>query len=116
MQTWTSKNNGLVDYGPLINPPREPPPNMVRAIDALSWALPILSAILSISCGVLAFRKVDDWAAILGISAGIASACGVLFTGWASRIRDRRLAVAHSLGALGVDMADRAQSLHPNFD
>jgi len=106
----------MVDYDPLINPPREPSPNAVKTIDALSWALPVLSALLSISCGVLAFRKVDDWAAILGIGAGIMSACGVLFTGWASGIRDKRLAVAHGLGALGVNMADRAQSQNPSFD
>lgn len=60
-------------------------------------------------------RKSDHYAAIFGIAAGVASAVGILITGWASRIRDGRLAVAHSLDALGVDMADEAQRALPHF-
>lgn len=106
----------MIDYGPLINPPREPSLYITKAIDFLSLALPSLSAVLSVSCGVLALRKVDDWSAILGIAAGVAGALGVLFTGWASRIRDRRFAMVRSLADLNADMANEALHLHPTYD
>jgi hypothetical protein len=104
---------GSADLGPLFNPPKEPPPLAMKAIDRLSFALPILAAGLAVWGGVEALRKVDDWAALLGIAGGIAGAGGVLFTGWASRIRDGRLAVAQSLGASAMGVADWTLSQAP---
>ena len=53
----------------------------------------------------------NDLAAVLGIIGGITSAAGVWFTGWASRIRDGRLAVAHAVGSLALDLADLVDRL-----
>ncbi len=47
----------MVDYGPLIKPPRELPRSIVKIIDLLSWLLPILSAILSTWSGVEALHR-----------------------------------------------------------
>ncbi len=103
----------MVDYELPINPTCEPSPGIVKIIDDLSWVLPILAAILSIWGGVEALQKADRCAAYLGIAAGVLAAFGVLCTGWASRIRDGRLAEARSLGALGVSMAETAERIPP---
>lgn len=47
----------MVDYGPLLYPPREPPPIAMKIIDTLSWMVPILSAVLSIRCSTAALEK-----------------------------------------------------------
>jgi hypothetical protein len=104
---------GLVDYEPLLNPKRGIPPWAERAVDLLSWGLPAIAAICSIGSGVAAWRGADTWAAGLGIAGGVVGALGVVFTNWASRIRDGRLAAARNLGALGVDMANDALERFP---
>jgi hypothetical protein len=96
--------------GPLLNPPKEPPAWAVGIIDALSWAFPVAAAGLSVWGGAEALNRADDWAAALGIVGGVSAALGVLFTGWSSRIRDGRLAVAYAVASLGVDLASSAQS------
>ena len=106
--------NSTIDYEPLLNPRPEPPPWAMRAIDFLTWTLPIMAAGLSVWAGVAALRKIDDWAAVLGIAGGVASALGVLFTGWASRIRDNRLAEAKAIGQLNMDTADHLMARQPS--
>lgn len=103
----------VVDYNPLLNPPKEPSPAAVRAIDALSWGLPAAAAVLSIVGGIAAPDNAASWAALLGIAGGVAGALGVVFTNYASRIRDGRLAVTHSLAALGVDNTELLQRQLP---
>ena len=103
----------IADYDPLINPPKEPPPRVTETVDFLSWALPVIAAILSVLGGVEALYQADRCAALFAISGGIVSALGVLATNWASRIRDVRLSQARNLGALGVDMADYAMKRTP---
>jgi hypothetical protein len=98
---------------PLLNPPKEPPAEWVKVIDCLSWALPSFAALMSVGGGIAALEAMNERAAILGILGGVTSAAGVIFTGWASRIRDGRLAVAHAVGELGIDIAQRTQSLIP---
>jgi hypothetical protein len=87
-----------------------------KTVDRLAWWLPACSAVMSICGGVSAIYGKNETAAALGIIAGIASAGGVMFTGWASRIRDHHLAETRAIGTLGMDIAQRAQSLlPPNF-
>lgn len=103
----------IADYDPLIIPPKEPPPRVTETVDFLSWALPVIAAILSVLGGVEALYQADRCAALFAISGGIVSALGILATNWASRIRDVRLSQARNLGALGVDMADYAMKRTP---
>jgi hypothetical protein len=107
-------NDLSLESNPLLNPPREPAAKWCIIIDRLSWTLPVCAALLSVGGGFTALQGIDRLAAILGIFGGIFSAAGVIFTGWASRIRDGRLAVAHALGALGIDIAERTQSILPS--
>jgi|SRR5215469_17711951 len=93
---------------PLLYPPKEPPAFAVKIIDILSWALPAIAAALSIWGGIEALNHADNYAAGLGIVAGIVSALGVIFTNWASRIRDNRLKVAHALGERGFQWGAQA--------
>lgn len=104
---------GLADYKALINPRGQTSPRMASAVDCLSWMLPVLAAVCSVGGGVEALRNDNTWAAVLGIAGGIVGALGVIFTNWASYIRDRRLAEAWNLGALGVDMATDALDRTP---
>jgi hypothetical protein len=106
-------NEADFDRNPLLNPPKEPSAKVVIIIDRLSWTLPVCAALFSVGGGVAAFQGIDKPAAILGVLGGLASAAGVVFTGWASRIRDGRLEVAHALGGLGVDIAQQTQSMFP---
>lgn len=94
----------------LLNPPKELPARAVMVIDILSWALPAIAAILSIWGGIEALNRADDYAAGLGIAAGVLSAFGVVSTNWASRIRDNRLKVTHALADYGFTMASEAAS------
>lgn len=94
----------------LLHPRKEPPRWVLRAVDALSWGLPVVAALLSIGAGVGALRKLDDCAAVLGIAGGVISAGAVVITGIGSRIRDRRLETALALGHLGVDIGTSAQA------
>jgi hypothetical protein len=98
---------------PLFNPPKEPRAEWVKVIDGLSLVLPSFAALMSVGGGVAALEAMNERAAILGILGGVSSAAGVIVTGWASRIRDGRLAVAHAVGELGISIAERAQSLIP---
>ncbi len=100
-----------VGGSPPLNPRRELSPRQVKAIDVLSWTLPVVAAGSSIAGGIAALNRIDERAAWLGIAGGVASAAGVIFTGWASRIRDERLEVAHALGALGVETAGQAETV-----
>jgi hypothetical protein len=101
------------DTDPLLNPPKEPSANWCRVIDFLSWTLPVCAAVLSVGSGIATLQGIDKVGAILGIFGGIAGAGGVIFTGWASRIRDGRLAVTHALASLGFDIAQGTQSELP---
>jgi hypothetical protein len=98
---------------PLLYPPKELPACAVRAIDFSSWAFPAVAATLSICGGIAALERADNYAASLGIAAGVLSALGVVFTNWASRIRDSRLRVAHALGQHGFSMAADALTRGP---
>jgi hypothetical protein len=100
-------------YDPLLNPKKEPSPRIMWLIDTASWVLPVLAAILSVGAGVEAPRHEDGVAAFLGIGGGIISAAGVLATGWASKIRDQRMAVAFALGNLSLNIASDAVSRTP---
>src|ERR1700733_14312372 len=110
-------NGGLhlvnVGYDPLLYPKKAPSTRTMWRIDTPSWLLPVLAAIFSVAAGGEALRQDDSAAAFLGIAGGVASAFGVLFTGWASRIRDERLEVAHSLGNLSLNIASDAMSRTP---
>ena len=101
---------GLADYLTLIDPPKPLHPVVQKGIDAASLALPTVAAVLAISGGICAFHGWNAAAAILGTVGGAVSALGVIFTGWASRLRDQQLRTAYAVGSLGVDMADRALS------
>lgn len=103
----------IVDYGPLLNPPKEPPAKAVVAIDVLSWVLPAAAAVLSVWGGLEALRGINDFAAVLAIAGGIASAFGVIFTVWSSRIRDGRLATVNAMGTFGMDIAEQVQARAP---
>jgi hypothetical protein len=96
-----------IEAGPLFNPKKEPSRIVMLIIDTMSWLLPTLAAISSIAGGIAALRHLDRYAATLGIVAGIVSALGVICTGWASRIRDRRMEIFHALGTLSLDVATR---------
>jgi hypothetical protein len=100
-------------YDPLLNPKKEPSPRIMWLIDTASWVLPVLAAILAVGAGVEALTHDDSVAAILGIAGGVISAAGVLATGWASKIRDERMAVAHALGNLSLNIASDAMSRTP---
>lgn len=93
---------------PLLYPPKEPPAFAVKVIDILSWALPAIAAALSIWGGIEALKRADNYAAGLGIAAGALSAFGIIFTNWASRIRDNRLKIAHALGERGFQWGAQA--------
>jgi hypothetical protein len=99
-----------INYEHLFNTKKEMSAWKINFIDKISWLLPIGAAILSVSGGIAALKRADQLSAWLGIFGGLAGALGVIFTGYASRIRDRRLEDALNLGALGVDMAARVQS------
>ncbi len=100
----------MADYGPLIDPPKEPSTRTAMTIDILSWALPAASALLSGWAGVDALTHADKAAALLGIAGSIAAAGGIMFTNWASRIRDHRLAQARAVADLGFEIADQVNS------
>lgn len=59
--------------------------------DRVAYWLPIGAAILAIATGVLALVRYNNLAASLGIASGIASAVGVVATGYASKLRDDQL-------------------------
>ncbi|WP_114913325.1 hypothetical protein [Acidibrevibacterium fodinaquatile] len=99
----------VVDDNLLIWPRPEPSPRMLLWLTRLSWVLPIGAAVFSIGAGICGYRADDKAAAMLGIAGGLASAGGVIFTGWVSRVQDRRLATALAMASLGVDMASKAQ-------
>jgi hypothetical protein len=101
------------DYGPLLNPQKEPPSQLMTVIDFCSWVFPALSAVLAIGGGYAALYKADQWAAAISIVGGIIGAFGVLATNWASRVRDNRIEWANSMAALSVDMADSTQRRLP---
>jgi hypothetical protein len=103
-----------VEYDPLLFPKREPSRLMMWLIDTASWLLPVLAAILSVGAGVEALAHDDRNAAILGIAGGLASAFGVLATGWASRVRDHRLERASGVGDLSLNIASDAMSRMPS--
>jgi hypothetical protein len=103
----------MTDYGPLLYPPKEPPAPVMTAIDALSWALPALAALLSVLGGLAALNKADASAAILSIAAGVIGAAGVIFTNWASRVRDGRLRVTHGVADLAFDTAADVDRRNP---
>jgi hypothetical protein len=54
-----SSHDGLADYGLLINPPKEPSPRVAKAVDFLSWALPVVAAALSTWGGIEALSQQD---------------------------------------------------------
>ena len=110
-----ANHNGLADYGAMLISQKELPRWATKVIDILSWVLPAIAAGLSIRSGVESLGQMDHRAAMLAIAAAFFSAIGVLFTNWASRIRDRRLSRALALAALGTDMADHALSRSPPF-
>jgi hypothetical protein len=105
----------LGSYEALLNPKRQPPLWAQHAIDGLSWGLPAFAALFSTVGGITALCNESVWAAGLGIAGGIVAAAGVIFTNWASRIRDDRLVEARSLGALGMDMASSALDRLPPY-
>ena len=97
----------MVDSQPLLNPQKEPPPTLMRALDASSWVFPILAALLAIAGGCAAWIKTDQLAAALSIAGGISGAIGVLATNAASRVRDHRIEWTKAVAQLGADEADR---------
>ena len=99
---------------PLLYPPKEPPKFARKVIDILSWGLPAIAAALSILGGIEALNGADNYAAELGIAAGVLSAIGIMFTNWASRIRDNRLRVAHALGERGFEWGAEAIARGPD--
>jgi len=100
----------MTDLGPLIDLPGHPSSVAVGAVDRLSWALPAASALLSAWAGGEALEHADQAAALLGIVASMTAAAGIMFTNWASRIRDHRLAEARAVADLGLGIADRVDS------
>lgn len=90
------------DLSPLFLSSQEPSPRSVRTIDGLSWILPLLAAGLSVGAGVAAWLGDAHVAAGCGVMGGFFSAVGVLFTGWASRIRDGRLGYIRALSEFGI--------------
>ncbi|MGH7096659.1 MAG: hypothetical protein ACREE4_03230 [Stellaceae bacterium] len=108
-----ANHDGLADYGVLLNPQKEPPLWVTKVVDKLSWASPVIAAVLSIGSGIEALWQMDRSAAMLAIVAAVFGAAGVWFTNCASRIRDRRLSRALALAALGTDMADHALRSSP---
>jgi hypothetical protein len=96
---------------PLIYPKSEPSIWLFKIIDISSWILPTIAAALSIGSGVAAIEGASEVCAILGILGGVASALGILATGWCSRVRDIRLEKALATAQLGVNMAASAQVL-----
>lgn len=102
-----------VDFGPLLNPIKEPPPVWLRVIDWASIGLPILAGAFAVVAGHEALAGATTSAAWWSIVSGVLSALGVCFTGWASRIRDRRLAVTHSLVCLAHNIIDRHNRAGP---
>lgn len=97
----------------LLVPLKEPPKPLMVAIDVMGWLLPVVAAVLSVWGGIEALWEANDYAAILSIVGGVAGALGVLFTNWASRIRDHRLALAHGIGNLALEIADEASRRAP---
>lgn len=104
----------MADYGLLLSPLREASPRVAKSVDFLSLALPVVAAALSIWAGIDALRHLDDSAAFLGIAGGIASAFSVLFTNWASRIRDQRLAIVQATADLASSVAEGVDRRTPS--
>jgi len=86
----------------------------MAVIDALSWFLPAVAAVSSVGAGIAALSHADACAALLGIGGGAIGFVGVVFANWASRIRDGRLAIAHAVASLGLDVAAHTQSRLPS--
>jgi hypothetical protein len=99
-----------VENDPLLFPKKEPSRRIMWLIDTASWLLPVLAAILSVGAGAEALAHADRNGAFLGIAGGLASAFGVLATGWASRVRDHRLEHASGVGNLSLNIASDAMS------
>lgn len=97
----------MVDFESMLNPHKEPSPNLMMALDGSSWAFPILAALLATAGGCAAWIKADQAAAALSIAGGISGAIGVLATNAASRVRDYRIEWAKAVAQLGADEADR---------
>lgn len=103
-----------VENDPVLFPKKEPSHRVMWLIDTASWLLPVLAAILSVGAGMEALAHDDRDAALLGIAGGLASAVGVLATGWASRVRDHRLEYASGVGNLSLNIASDAMSRTPS--
>ena len=104
----------MTDYAPLLDPRPDPPGWAITTFDALSWALPVVAAGMSIGAGVEALNHADQIAALIAIGAGVVSALGVVVTNWSSRIRDRRLERAMALAGIAMDTAEFANRRHPS--
>ena len=103
----------MADYGPILSSPKQHSARVERAIDRLSWALPVIAAGLSALGGVEALEHADRLAAILGIAGASIGAFGVLFTNLASRIRDQRLALVQAIGEIHSGALDRMDRMAP---
>lgn len=110
----------MTDYDPLINPPPEPSPALIRLTDGLSWLVQVVAAVLSIGCGIAAYLKAEDWAAGLGIAAGVAGLSSVAVAYYAGqireRLRDQRMAKTESLAALSLEISEMTDRDNPNFN
>lgn len=70
----------MADFASLLNPTKEPPPRLMKAIDLCSWALPALGALFACMGGWFVLHIADQFAASFSIAGDVIGALGVLAT------------------------------------